>query len=354
MVISIKKFMETDFGQVPPPTATAEELLPVVQECYRAALLVVGKIGMQVCPTTGAELQHRLAELEQVLGAALSPAQTKEAESGIEQQLQAWGGNTAEYFKAKANEVKDLLIVLARTAESVGERDQRYAKRFTELTVQLRSIANLEDLGQVRSSLVQRATELKSYVDHMSEESKKSVAQLQAELTTYEARLKTVEELVLRDELTGLANRRNVEERILSRIANQQLFTLVILDLNGFKSVNDAHGHLAGDCLLKQFSQELRGCIRSSDIVGRWSGDEFVVILDSDIPAAQIQLERVRKWVFGDYSIPTGAGKNVIKIHVDAAIGMARWQPGQSLQELIESADAAMYEHKKLAKKARV
>ncbi len=353
MVISIKKYLEMDPGQAQSAAATAEELLPIVLECYRAALLTVGDTGVQACPVTGVGLRRRLAEFEEVLGTALSPAQIKETKSGIEEQLQAWGGNTAEYFKAKANEVKELLLVLARTAESVGERDQRYAKRFAELTVQLHSIANLEDLGQVRARLVQRATELKCYVDRMSEESKKSVTQLQTELTTYEARLKAVEELVLRDELTGLANRRNVEERIQSRIANRQLFTLAILDLNGFKSVNDAYGHLAGDCLLKQFSQELRGCIRSSDIVGRWSGDEFVLILDSDIATARPQIERVQKWAFGEYSIPTGAGKGVIKVHVDAAVGMAQWEPGETLQQLVEHADAAMYKEKKLAKKAK-
>ncbi|HSS99581.1 MAG TPA: GGDEF domain-containing protein, partial [Terriglobales bacterium] len=295
-------------------------------------------------------MQQSLVGLEATLAGNLTPAAITQIQSNVEKELSKWGGRSADYFKAKANEIKELLIVLAKTAESVGERDQRYASRFTELTSQLRTIADLEDIGQVRTSLVQRATELKSYVDQMARESKKSVAQLQAEVSTYETKLKAVEELALRDTLTGLANRRNVEERIEWRIQHQQEFTLVILDLNHFKQVNDTHGHNAGDSLLKQFAQELRGCIRSTDVVGRWSGDEFVVILDCDLRAAKSQLERVQKWVFGEYPIQSGKGE--VKINVTAAIGLTQWQTGETLQHLIESADAAMYNDKKLTKKA--
>jgi two-component system cell cycle response regulator len=187
----------------------------------------------------------------------------------------------------------------------------------------------------------------------MAQESKKSVAQLQAEVSTYETKLKAVEELALRDPLTGLANRRNVEERIQWRIEHQQEFSVVMMDLNRFKQVNDTYGHMAGDSLLKQFAQELRGCIRSTDLVGRWSGDEFVVVLDCNLSSTKSQIERVQKWVFGEYPVQVSNGKGEIKIHVDAAIGMTQWQAGETMQHLIESADAAMYTDKKLTKKAK-
>ena len=350
MVISLKKYLDMDGDGPKEPSPDPGELLPVLLMAYRAALLDMGKSAVQACSPVGTEMQQILVGLETTLAGQLTPALIAQIQSNVEKELSKWGGRTADYFKAKANEVKELLIVLAKTAESVGERDQRYASRFTELTTELRTIANLEDIGQVRTSLVQRATELKSYVDQMSRESKNSVAQLQAEVSTYETKLKAVEELALRDPLTELANRRNVEERIEWRIQRKQEFTLVILDLNHFKQVNDTYGHNAGDSLLKQFAQELRGCIRSTDIVGRWSGDEFVIILDCDLRAAKSQLERVEKWVFGEYPIQTGKGE--VKINVTAAIGLTQWQTGETLQHLIESADAAMYSDKKLTKKA--
>ena len=353
MVISLKKYLDMD-GEPPKETPPDPgDLLPVVLTAYRAALLDTGKSSARACATTGDELHQVLVGLETLLAAKLSPALVREVQTNVEKELVKWGERTSQYFKAKTNEVKDLLLVLAKTAESVGERDQRYAKRFTELTSQLRTIADLEDLGLVRNSLVERATELKGYVDQMASESKKSVAQLQAEVSTYETKLKAVEELALRDPLTGLANRRNVEERIEWRIAHQQEFCLIVLDLNRFKEVNDTYGHLAGDNLLKQFAGELRGSIRSTDLVGRWSGDEFVLVLDSDISAAKSQLERMEKWVFGEYPIAPGSGKAEVKIHVDAAVGLAQWRAGETLQQLVERSDSAMYSDKKLTKKAK-
>ena len=128
--------------------------------------------------------QQGLSSLEAGLRANITTSLIKETEAQVEARLLQWGGCTAEYFKAKTNEVKELLIVLTRTAESMGEQDQRYASEFGNFTTRLQAIADLEDISQIRSSLVQRAHELRTYVDQMKQESQKSVAQLQAEVTT--------------------------------------------------------------------------------------------------------------------------------------------------------------------------
>jgi len=182
----------------------------------------------------------------------------------------------------------------------------------------------------------------------MEHESRELVDHLQAEVSTYETRLKAAEELALRDALTGLANRRNVEERLQWRISNQKPFCVAILDLNGFKQVNDCYGHPAGDSLLKQFSHELSSHLRSSDVVGRWSGDEFIIVLDCDLESANAQIERMRQWAFGEYSIETATAAGGTKVRVEASIGLVQWQPEESMREVIERADAAMYREKNL------
>ena len=80
-----------------------------------------------------------------------------------------------------------------------------------------------------------------------------------------------------------------------------------MLDLNGFKQVNDTYGHEAGDDLLKQFSTELRSASRATDVVGRWGGDEFIVVLDGNLTEAQSHVERMQKWVFGSYTLQIGS-----------------------------------------------
>ncbi len=349
-MISLKKYLDADAVSPCLRGPDSDELLPVVLRAYRAALLAMGDSGYRAYPAVGSNLQQSLISLVNLLAQDLTPLLVEETEKQVEEQLRRWGGHTEEYFKAKANDIKELLIVLARTAESLGERDQRYATRFTQFTSRLQAIANLEDLTQVRASLVQRATELKGYVEQMEEDSHQSLAQLHAEVSNYETKLKAAEELAMRDALTGLANRRNVEERIAWRVAHQQTFCVAILDLDHFKQVNDRYGHPAGDSLLQQFSQELTANIRCTDLVGRWSGDEFVVVLDSDLASAEAQMGRMRKWVLGDYTIQLAAGAQA-KVSVDASIGVVQWRPGESLRQIIERADSAMYYEKKQGKR---
>lgn len=349
-MISLKKYLDMEPDKPRPSEPVSNDLFLMVLESYRSVLLAMGNSGARACPVVGSDLHHALAGLERRLFAKLTLPLIKETETQVEEELRQWGEGTAEYFKTKANEVKELLILLARTAESMGERDHRYANHFSELTTQLQTIADLEDLAEVRLSLVKQAAELKTYVDRMAQDSRNSVEQLQAEVSTYETKLKAVEQLALKDPLTGIANRRNIEERIEWRIAHKQQFCVVILDMDRFKHINDTYGHPAGDNLLQQFSQELRSTIRSTDIVGRWGGDEFIVVLDCDFTTAKSQVQRLQKWALGEYTILTGSGSSGAKVKVDASIGVAQWQAGETIQQLISRADSTMYREKEKAR----
>jgi diguanylate cyclase (GGDEF)-like protein len=146
------------------------------------------------------------------------------------------------------------------------------------------------------------------------------------------------------DELTGLANRRVMEYELESRIRRGGPFSMLCIDLNGFKQVNDGMGHLAGDDLLKQFGEELRAAVRGSDIVGRWGGDEFMVLADGEAHELENRVARIEQWVNGDYSVATQSGAQ--KIAVTCAIGCATWEKGDTPTSIFKRADAAMYARK--------
>ena len=158
-------------------------------------------------------------------------------------------------------------------------------------------------ITQVRASLVRKAAELKNCVDQMAQDGRQSLAQLRTKVATYETKLKAVEQIAAKDSLTGLANRRGVEKRLEWLVARGEPFCVVVLDLNSFKRVNDQHGHAEGDDLLRKFSEELGRNVRTEDTVGRWGGDEFIIVLNRDLAAAQSQIRRIQEWVFGDYEI---------------------------------------------------
>jgi diguanylate cyclase (GGDEF)-like protein len=342
-LISIKKYLESDVAVSAPDGEYEGELVAATLQTYRNNLLEMGKSGYRACPASGANLQHNLSGLEKRLAREVTAPLLQETGKEVSEYLSRWGEQTAEHLRGKTEEVKDLLITLARTAESLGERDQHYAGQLHQLTSRLRNVANLEDLSQVRFSLMETANELRTCVDQMEQDGQQVIARLQTRVATYETKLKETEELALRDGLTGLPNRLHLERRMELRIESQQQFCVAFIDLNRFKTINDRFGHSAGDQLLKQFADELRANMRPGDLVGRWSGDEFLVLLDSNLAGAAVTIERIRKWVFGDYTI---SGQP--KVRVDAAIGLAERLPGETIQQLIERVDRAMYDEKGL------
>ncbi len=308
----------------------------------------MGEASVRACPALGNTLQQQLERYSEQMEATAKPSVAEEVGKRGPEELRRWGAGVEKYGKEKTEEVKELMMVLASTAESVGERDQRYSTRFHELTGNLRKIADLNDLSQMRVSVIQSAGVMKECIDQMARETKDSVSGLRAQVHKYRARLVEAEALAWRDPLTNLVNRRQVENEIEKRITAGTQFSVVMLDLDDFKSVNDRYGHMAGDALLQQFASELRSSSRLDDVVGRWGGDEFIVILDCDYDGALERTGRMKSWLLGDYEIPTEKGNQTVRL--SAALGVAGWKPGESCADVVRRADLAMYRDKSVAR----
>ena len=146
------------------------------------------------------------------------------------------------------------------------------------------------------------------------------------------------------DALTGLANRRSVDSHLEFRSKRDTPFSIIYIDLNGFKKINDTYGHQAGDDLLKQVANRLRLAFRSTDIVGRWGGDEFVALVDESLAEAKANICRIDEWLSKEFVISCGETEQ--RLSMGAAVGVATWRPGETITEVLQRADAEMYEQK--------
>lgn len=344
-MISIKKYLDR-VADVSAEDEPKTDLSPVVLQSYRSTLLAIGDACVRSCPTASSDLRQGLANVVERLGRNLNRAGFREIETEVGQRLQRWATASADYLRGKTDEIKELLVVLATAAETFAQRDARHGDRLLNFSTELNAISSLDDLSQIRGSLLQKASELKQSVSQMLEENQETIAALHTRIVSYENKLRDIEALSMRDSLTGLGNRRYLEERIESCITRQKGFSIALLDLNGFKQVNDQYGHETGDELLQQFASELKGRVRSDDVVGRWGGDEFLVLLESDLNGAMAQMKRTEQWVSGEYKIRPADGQQAVSVKLNVAVGIAEWMPGESAHELIRRADKIMYQHK--------
>jgi diguanylate cyclase (GGDEF)-like protein len=150
------------------------------------------------------------------------------------------------------------------------------------------------------------------------------------------------------DPLTTLANRRAFFDegpRMLERARRyRHACSMLMIDVDHFKAVNDRHGHHAGDQVLRALADRLREVLRQADLVARLGGEEFAALMpETEMPAALLAAERVRQ-------ICQAIGPQLdgfADMGVSVSIGVAQWRPGETLDHLLERADAALYRAKR-------
>jgi two-component system cell cycle response regulator len=155
-------------------------------------------------------------------------------------------------------------------------------------------------------------------------------------------------EMAVVDQLTGLHNRRYLELHLASLLDNAvgrgKALSLMILDIDHFKSVNDTHGHDAGDLVLKHFAQRVKRVVRQADLVCRLGGEEFVVVMpDTSIAVASVIAERVRAAIQGEQFVIDESSRT---IPVTVSAGLAESIGDANPDSLFKRADRALYRSK--------
>jgi diguanylate cyclase (GGDEF)-like protein len=340
-MISLKRYLDSEI----PRNANAEgDCSPgaylEILSAYRAGLAEMGACGASACPSLAADLKRGLTRIDEGLGEHPGLPAFLRAKDSLRDVLRHWGKDTARHYEQKAGEVRDLLLVMARTAESLGRRDDQYAQQLDLVTAQLEGIATLEDVTRIRTSLEESARQLKSSVARMTAESKVVIDHLRVEVSTYQSKLEKADQIASRDALTGLGSRMWAEGLIQQRIEAGMPFSIVMIDVDRFRHVNQEYGNLVGDLILKEFARELRSSCRLSDLVARWGGDEFIVVLDCVGIDVKGQIARLQSWICRPYLVPGRAGH--VNVRLDASIGLAEFREGDNLQTLLERADAGL------------
>jgi diguanylate cyclase (GGDEF)-like protein len=166
-------------------------------------------------------------------------------------------------------------------------------------------------------------------------------------LSELEEKNRELQELAYYDPLTGLPNRRFFFEHaslIFEEVKRyEKSLSLLVIDIDHFKEINETYGHDVGNLVLKTFAGLLRGIVRQSDICARFGGEKFVVLLpNTDLEGAKVLAERIRATVAKN---PVEHGSTIIVFTV--SIGISQYRKGmQSIDELIKEADIALYRAK--------
>jgi diguanylate cyclase (GGDEF)-like protein/PAS domain S-box-containing protein len=166
------------------------------------------------------------------------------------------------------------------------------------------------------------------------------------DVTAHKALEEKLARMAEHDQLTGLPNRYLLHDRLAQACARSKRdgiqLAVFYLDLDGFKRINDTHGHATGDAILQEFARRATAAVRASDTVARIGGDEFVVLMEGFFSYRQLEQlgRKIVHTVEGPFDVD---GKT---LQVSTSVGVATFPPSKSWEELLATADAAMYEAK--------
>lgn len=192
-----------------------------------------------------------------------------------------------------------------------------------------------------------------------------AISQLSSQLMEMRTRLKTqkvaleqalahIKEMAARDELTGLPNRRRMmtllQEHATRHARGGPRFYVCIIDLDHFKNINDTYGHAAGDAVLRSFAAQAQVVLRTTDIIGRWGGEEFLLLLQETPPGEPtLGVARLRESL-----LDTAASPALPDVRVRFSAGFARYEEGEAIDQTIERADRALYAAKSAGRNCSV
>jgi diguanylate cyclase (GGDEF)-like protein len=152
-----------------------------------------------------------------------------------------------------------------------------------------------------------------------------------------------LEQMAITDSLTGVANRWALEEHldvgVRNAIRQQAPLTIVLMDIDHFKTINDTHGHLAGDHVLKRFAEIIAQQFRSTDIVCRWGGEEFLVLLTQTDKETALQLTTKLRSALKDSTVWVGS----TALYLTISAGIATYRAGETVDHFLARADALLY-----------
>lgn len=226
---------------------------------------------------------------------------------------------------------------------------------YREVHLLSNTLSNLiEREKRQRLALAALNQSLEQQVNARTAELRAAADQLQSALTEQHAAKEQLQKMVLIDALTGLPNRRAFHEELPKAMARaereKQDMAVLFLDLDGFKAVNDTHGHEAGDELLRQFAARLSSCVRKTDMVARLAGDEFVIILEG--LTREGDAREVAAKILQQGNLHFDLSKVSVKLTVSVGIAIHAADARLSPDQLVHAADKAMYTAKHGGKNA--
>ncbi|MDC7717297.1 diguanylate cyclase [Vogesella sp. DC21W] len=294
-------------------------------------------------------LVGQIASLQQILSQPnISIQHIYQLESSLKEVIHKQG-NLRHSLDEATSSLRALLDTFLDKLSLMTDHTGDFHQRISSHSDRIKSSQNASELTGILQDLLSDTASMQDNLKQSHSEllaAKQDVQSAQSRIGELEKALEAASAKVKEDQLTGAFNRRGLEEHFDREIhraeRSGQPLSVALIDVDNFKQLNDRYGHLTGDDVLKYLVDMMHHSLRTSDIVGRFGGEEFVVILpDTPVNEAVELVQRLQRELTKNFFLA-----NQDKLVVTFSAGVALWHRGEQDCDVIERADRAMYQAK--------
>ena len=259
-----------------------------------------------------------------------------------------------EYLRDREDEFKEIIDLLTKAMAVVDHDNQVYNEKIYKQSEKLEKITLLDDIKKIKNELIIEVENIRKSVREKELRDSEKLEQLSQKVNTLNVELEKAKEESVKDGLTGIYNRKAFDIYIRKLVDRNTViktpFSILLLDIDDFKKINDNFGHQTGDRVLVATAHKCREFIRSDDFLSRYGGEEFVVVLPgaslrNAIKKSKLICKEIAKT---RYALEENKEDTIISITV--SIGASVHKKGDTVATVIERADKALYAAKQAGK----
>lgn len=337
-MISLRKQIEDSENSQARARALAKALLGLISAVPRAALPANAELA--------AHSRETLEEVTEPLKGEPRVPEIDAAGAASVRQLDEICKSNKAAIEERDGALKEVVETVAWAVNSFKGHGERHKTTLTRIADGFEALSRVEDVGELRRRLREDVAALRETVEQMRKESEESVRRLETQVTAFQERVEQARKETGLDRLTGLGSRREADRILQKTTKREGLLSIVLFDIEGFRQINQEHGTLFGDKLLRALTHALRERYPGEGSLFRWGADEFLAIAEGSLAARRDQARGIcESFAMSGYFTAEGGTKKAVSAKV--ACGVAQLVRGESADDWYRRARENLEQHRR-------